>query len=104
MVLGDPWIRARSDRPTHFTTGDCEPGRLGLRWALFSSTDINFCGLLNLETGVLVKYSRPVSFSSTPPNTVWTFEDTALGVTYTCNKISAISPSLYSVQVLPQFG
>jgi len=103
MAQGDPWIRARSDRPTHFTIGDCLPGRLGLRWAVFSSTGIHHCSLLDLEDGVIVKYDRERSFTGPVLSTTWFREDTDLGVEYTCIKTTTTSPSLFGivVRVLP---
>ncbi len=75
------------------------PGRLGLRWCVLSSTDINICALLGMETGVLVKYDRVKSFGTFPePTTTWFREDTALGVEYTIAK-NTDKPSRFTVLV-----
>jgi len=100
MALGDPWIRARSDRPTHFTAGDCSPGALGLRWCVLSGTGIHVCQLLNLEDGVIVKYDREKSFETTPPTTTYFRDDTDLVVEYRIVKTTLDSPSQWRVLVL----
>ncbi len=99
MAVGDPWIRAREDKPTHFTTGDCMPGGLGLRWCVLSSTGINFCGLINLEDGVIVKYDQLLSLSSSPPTTTYFWNDVANNVSYRVIKTTLDSPSQWRVLI-----
>jgi len=80
------------------------PGGLGLRWSVWSSTGINFCGLIQLEDGVIIKYDRPLSFQPTPPQTVWFKNDTDLSVIYILRKFTAVSPSSFTAFLFPQPG
>lgn len=75
------------------------PGRLGVRWVVLTSTDINFCSLLDLEDGILVKYDREFSFAFTPPLTAWFFDDTDRGVQWGVFKQAFMRPFSWSVNI-----
>lgn len=58
MATTDPYIRAKKDKPGHCCACGCMEGVFCERWWVFSATEVQLCGWLALETGVILKY-RP---------------------------------------------
>lgn len=61
MAADDTYIRAKKDKPGHCCACGCMHGNFCTRWWVISAIEIESCGWLLLEDGVMIKFDAPFS-------------------------------------------
>lgn len=82
MAATDPWIRAKKDKPGHCCACNCMTGKWCERWWVLTATEIEHCGWLALETGVILKYRADVSEFLPNWSWLWQKTDDAIPIVY----------------------